>query len=222
MGVDNIEQQTIFVNNALIVYAHPISQIESVLILTLEQILALPELDGKLINTAKTHGFVTAMATAPHILDPHEWLPFLWGGEEVAPFSDGEQLESYIEQVINLWNQYRPALLNNEWQWPEGCALDEGEIVTEATRDFCEGLLQGYQLARDDWEEIMPEDSQDNALLGGVLLSLTMLYDPETSLTTLAAQGFEGMDQFEEIFNAIPTMLCGLTMRGVQLVEAGE
>ncbi|KAB1454819.1 UPF0149 family protein [Vibrio panuliri] len=190
--------------------------------MTLQEILSLPELEGKLINQAKTQGFVTAMAAAPHSLDPHEWLPFLWGGEEVAPFSDGEQFECYIEQVIALWNQYRPELMNNQWQWPESCALDEEEIVTEQTRDFCEGLLQGWQLSRDDWEAIMPEDSQDNALLGGVLLSLTMLYDPETSIATLAEQGIEGLEQFEEIFNAMPTMLCGLTMRGMQLVEDGE
>jgi len=187
--------------------------------LTLQQLLALPELEGKLINEAKTHGFVTAMAAAPHVLAPEEWLPFLWGGEEVAPFSDGEQLESYIEQVIALWNEYRPALLGNEWQWPQGCALDEEDIVTEATRDFCEGVLQGWQLSRDDWETIMPEDSQDNALLGGVLLSLSMLYDPETSIATLSEQGIEGLEQFEEIFNAMPTMLCGLTMRGSMLAE---
>lgn len=188
-------------------------------ILTLQQLLALPELEQKLINEAKTQGFVTAMAAAPNILPPHEWLPFLWGGEEVAPFSDGEQLETYIELIVAMWNEYRPALLENRWQWPEGCRLDEEEIVTQETRDFCEGVLQGWQLARDDWETIMPEDSEDNALLGGVLLSLSMLYDPETSIATLAEQGIEGLEQFEEIFNAMPTMLCGLTMRGSMLAE---
>lgn len=187
--------------------------------LTLQQLLALPELEGKLINEAKTQGFVTAMAAAPNVLTPHEWLPFLWGGEEVAPFADGEQLESYIEHVIALWNEYRPALLGNEWQWPNDCELDDEDIVSEATRDFCEGLLQGWQLARDDWETIMPEDSQDSALLGGVLLSVSMLYDPETSIATLAEQGIEGLEQFEEIFNAMPTMLSGLAMRGSALVE---
>ena len=65
----------------------------------------------------------------------------------------------------------------------------------------------------------MPEDSEDNALLGGVLLSLTMLYDPETTIETLAEQGMEGLEQFEEIFNAMPVMLCGLTQRGVALAE---
>ncbi len=151
---------------------------------------------------------------------PQEWLPFLWGGgEETAPFTDGEQLEQYIDEIVQMWNQTRPTLLEGSWQWPEGCALDEQDIVTSQTRDFCEGVLQGWQLARDDWETLMPEDSEDNALLGGVLLSLTMLYDPETTIETLAEQGMEGLEQFEEIFNAMPVMLCGLTQRGVALAE---
>ena len=92
--------------------------------------------------------------------------------------------------------------------------------MNTAARDFCEGLLQGWQIARDDWETLMPEDSEDNALVGGVLLSLSMLYDPETSIATLAEQGIEGLEQFEEIFNAVPVMLCGLTQRGIALAEA--
>lgn len=190
-----------------------------VITLTLQELLAQPELQDKLINEAKTRGFVTAMAAAPNLLPPQEWLPFLWGGEEVAPFTDGEQLETYIEHIIAMWNEYRPALLENRWQWPESCQLDEEEIVNEAARDFCEGLLQGWQLARDDWETIMPQDSEDSALLGGVLLSVSMLYDPETSIATLAEQGIEGLEQFAEIFNSIPMMLCGLTMRGVTLAK---
>lgn len=188
--------------------------------MTLQEILTLPELEDKLLNEAKSRGFVAAMACSPNVLPPQEWLPFLWGGEEVAPFSDGEQLETYIQHIIDMWNQYRSALLDGSWVWPEGYNLDEEEIVNDHVRDFCEGVLQGWQLARDDWEVLMPEESQDNALLGGVLLSLSMLYDPETALTTLNEQGMEGLDQFEEIYNAIPVMLCGLTQRGVALAEA--
>ena len=138
----------------------------------------------------------------------------------VAPFTDGEQLESYIEVIIALWNKTRPELIEGTWVWPEACQLDDEEVVNTAARDFCEGLLQGWQIARDDWETLMPEDSEDNALVGGVLLSLSMLYDPETSIATLAEQGIEGLEQFEEIFNAVPVMLCGLTQRGIALAEA--
>ncbi|HCM0874069.1 TPA: UPF0149 family protein, partial [Vibrio parahaemolyticus] len=87
-------------------------------ILKLQDMLSLPELDGKLLNLAKTQGFVTAMASAPNVLNPQEWLPFLWGGEETAPFSDGEQLELYIDEIVQMWNQTRPALLEGSWQWP--------------------------------------------------------------------------------------------------------
>lgn len=55
----------------------------------------------------------------------------------------------------------------------EACSLSESEIVNEETREYCEGMLQGWTLTRDDWETLMPEDSPENALLGGVLLSIS-------------------------------------------------
>lgn len=188
--------------------------------MTLNDILSAADLEDKLLNEAKTQGFITAMALVPNVLPPSEWLPFLWGGDDTAPFSDAKQMESYFGLIIRLWNEYRPALLDGSWAWPEGCELDEEDIVTQNTRDFCEGVLQGWQLTRDDWEVLMPENSQENALMGGVLLSLSMLYDPETSLATLAEQGMNDLDQFTEIYNAIPVMLCGLTQRAVDLAES--
>ncbi|PXA74791.1 UPF0149 family protein [Vibrio sp. 11986-1-5] len=188
--------------------------------MTLNDILSAADLEDKLLNEAKTQGFITAMALAPNVLPPSEWLPFLWGGDDTAPFSDAKQMESYFGLIIRLWNEYRPALLDSSWTWPEGCELDEEDIVTQNTRDFCEGVLQGWQLTRDDWEVLMPENSQENTLMGGVLLSLSMLYDPETSLATLAEQGMNDLDQFTEIYNAIPVMLCGLTQRAVDLAES--
>ncbi|WP_318473549.1 UPF0149 family protein [Photobacterium leiognathi] len=186
----------------------------------LNVILQDQHLAEQLLNESQTRGFVTAMAAAPNIIDPAEWLAFLWGGEEISPFSTHEELEAYANAIIDIWNEARKALFESTWKWPEGCALDDGQIVTQETSDFCEGMLQGWQLARDDWETIMPPESEDNALLGGVLLSISLLFDPETALETLSEQGADALAQFEEIFNAIPTMLCGLTQRGAQLVEA--
>ncbi len=113
------------------------------------------------------------MAAAPHMIDPSEWLAFMWGGEEESPFTSHEQLEQYANIIVAMWNEKRGALLSNEWQWPEACSLSESEIVNEETREYCEGMLQGWTLTRDDWETLMPEDSPENALLGGVLLSIS-------------------------------------------------
>ena len=188
--------------------------------LSLTAILSNPELENKLLTEAQTQGFITAMAAAPNLINPNEWLAFLWGGEEISPFTTAEDLEAYANAVVNLWNEYREAFLSGQWQWPKACQLDDEEIVTAQTRQFSEGLLQGWQLTRDDWETLMPEESENNALLGGVLLSISMLFDPETALATLEEQGIEGLDEFKEIYNAVPMMLSGLTMRGFELAEA--
>ncbi len=47
-----------------------------------------------------------------------------------------------------------------------------------------------------------------------------MLFDPETALSALEEQGIEGLGEFTEIYNAVPMMLSGLTMRGYELAEA--
>lgn len=190
--------------------------------MTLNELINQPELEDKLLNTEQTIGFLTAMAAAPYLLEPTEWLPFLWGGDDTAPFETAEQFEQYAELIIAQWNLIHPALLDGSWTWPEGYNLDEEEVVTESVRDFAEGLLQGWQLTRDDWETLMPEGSEDDSLLGGVLLSVSMLYDPETAITTLSDQGLTGLDEFQEIYNAIPVMLCGLTQRGNALAQQAK
>ncbi|CZF83830.1 UPF0149 family protein [Grimontia marina] len=188
--------------------------------ISLSQFITENGLEQKLLSATQTKGFVTAMAAAPHLIDPSEWLAFMWGGEDEAPFGSHEQLEQYANIIVAMWNEQRGALLSNEWQWPEVCALSESDIVNEATREYCEGMLQGWTLCRDDWETLMPEDSQENALLGGVLLSISLLFDPEAALAVMEEQGAAELAQFDEVFNGMPVMLCGLTMRAMQMVEA--
>ncbi|AMG29609.1 YecA family protein [Grimontia hollisae] len=187
--------------------------------ISLSQFIAENGLEQKLLSAVQTEGFVTAMAAAPHLIDPSEWLAFMWGGEEEAPFASHEQLEQYANIIVNMWNTQRGALLSNEWKWPEACALSESDIVNQATREYCEGMLQGWTLCRDDWETLMPEDSQENALLGGVLLSISLLFDPESALAAMAEQGAGELAQFEEVFNGMPVMLCGLAIRAYQMAE---
>ncbi len=180
-----------------------------------------PDQEG-LLSTYQGEGFVTAMAAAPNIIDPTEWISFFWGGEENAPFESAEQFEAFANAVVDTFNHTRDALFSQQWQWPEACQLDNEDIVTPEAQAFCEGLLQGWQLARDDWETLMPEHSEENALLGGVLLSLSLLFDPETAMKELASQGIEGLEQFEEIYNAMPAMLNGLTIKAQQLLAEQE
>lgn len=196
------------------------STIRATWVLTLEfpDILALPELKNKLLNQQQSQGFIAALAVAPYEISPHNWINYLWGGEVMAPFSDASQLDQYMQGVVQIWDTYRSSLLKGTWEWPETCDLSKKDLVNKATRDFCEGLLQGWKITQDDWEVIMPNDSEDNRLLGGFLLSVSLLYDQDAALSFLAEQGFtEKIAHFEEIFYAIPSMLCALSNRAHKL-----
>ncbi|MHA2937980.1 UPF0149 family protein [Vibrio sp. RC27] len=188
--------------------------------MNLTELFAQLEPTEQLMNESSTRGFITAITCAPMLLPAEEWLPFLWGGTESAPFSDGAQFEQYCQTIVELWNNTREQLLEQTWQWPNNCLLDEEQLVNQATQDFCEGFLQGWQLTQDDWQNLVEEESEDNALIGGILLTISMLYDPETAIATLEQSDAAELSQFEEIYNAIPRMVCGLTLKGLELEQA--
>ncbi len=190
--------------------------------LTLTEIIASVEQPEQLLNEHQMTGFIVALAATPYLISPEEWLPYLWGGSDVAPFAEPSHLEIYCQHVVQQWNSAREQLLSGSWQWPTSCQLDDEEIVNQATRDFCEGMLQGWQLTKDDWEALMPPETENGALLGGVLLSMTILYDPETSLVTLNEAGADAIAQFEEIYQAMPMMLSGLSQRALAIAESDD
>ncbi len=102
---------------------------------TLQEILQQPELENKLLNQAKTVGFVTVMACCPNVL-PLKNGSLLIGWRRDCTFSDPIQLENYFEHIIALWNETRSQLLEGNWQWPTGYLLDAAEIVNQEVRDF--------------------------------------------------------------------------------------
>jgi uncharacterized protein len=187
--------------------------------MTLTQLFSQIDPTAQLMNESSTQGFITAITCAPVLLPAEEWLPFLWGGLDSAPFVDGAQFEHYCETIVALWNETRQQLIDQTWQWPEACRLDEAQFVNQSTQDFCEGFLQGWQLTQDDWQNLIEEESEDNALIGGILLTISLLYDPETALSTLEQSNASELSQFEEIYRAIPQMLCGLTHKGLDLEQ---
>ncbi len=180
------------------------------------------QLSSSVLSAIETEGFLTAIAASPKIINAEEWLPFLWGGDEHSPFSSKEEFEQYSALVIQLWEEKRVSLIENTWKWHSDCGLSDTDIVNVATREYCEGLLDGFAFSRALWESLMPEGSSDNNLLNGVLLSVGLLFNPEEGIHMMKAQNAEDLTQFDKIFHAIPPMLSGLTLRGIEAYQASS
>ena len=190
--------------------------------MSLSDFIASHELTPFVLSSMQTQGFLSALAAAPQRIDPTQWLSLLWGATENAPFSSHEEFEQYAQIIVDIWEQQRQDLLSNNWVWPEECGLSDELIVNEATRTYCEGLLQGYAWTKEDWDTLTHENALEPELLEGVLLSISLLFDPDAAISAIEQQGGTVMDQFNEIFDGMPVMLSGLTQRAFQHVQRQE
>ncbi len=177
------------------------------------------QLSSSVLSAIETEGFLTAIAASPKIINAEDWLPYLWGNDVHLPFSSKEELEQYSAFVIQLWEEKRVSLIENTWKWHCECGLSDTNLVNDATREYCEGLLDGFAFTRALWENLMPEGSPDNNLLNGVLLSVGLLFNPEEGIHMMKAQNAEDLTRFDKIYHAVPAMLSGLTQRGIEAYQ---
>ncbi len=49
---------------------------------TLDQLLRDNGTDDSVLNISELDGFLTAVASAPNLIMPSQWLPALWGGAD--------------------------------------------------------------------------------------------------------------------------------------------
>lgn len=88
------------------------------------------------VGTAtELHGFFTAIGCAPEPVPPREWLPALWGGEDLAPaWPDTQSVQVFLNLLMPFYNGVMGELLNvntftipfDEYAFGEGSFTDYG------------------------------------------------------------------------------------------------
>ncbi len=99
---------------------------------------------GAIANVSGLDGYLAAVACAPGVLLPSQWMPALWGGDEHAPEWDTmEEAQKFLGALLTMANdisrllaqgRFEPILLGD----PE----DKGHTVAH---DWCLGFLQGVK-----------------------------------------------------------------------------
>lgn len=109
------------------------------------------------LGVSELDGFFHALACAPQVIMPSEWMPAIWGGEEFVPvWANPEQAGQFMADAMEHYNSVMQMLRNDE------CAplFLEGNYEGEATTivdEWCEGFYLGMYLW-DDFEDDIPED----------------------------------------------------------------
>ena len=102
--------------------------------------------DEAILGAAELDGFFAGLACAPNNLVPSEWLPSLWGGEELMPdWETEEEISDFHDALLEEYN-----LVMEEFIASEYSALfynhDEPEAAHFFVRDWCNGFLRAATL----------------------------------------------------------------------------
>lgn len=154
-------------------------------------------------------GLALAICSAPDIIEPEEWFPLAFldeNGEVVEPeFASDADAEAFYGQLQLLADDWSETLARDEdIRLPAGCGLDADGEPSDALRDFCDGVLVGFDWLDEVWSEVLDEVAEINSDLAEVfdntITACLLLNDPEA--TRLSLEQNDGIPLDEQMTNA--------------------
>ncbi len=140
------------------------------------------------IGLYQTCGFALAVAGAPEIISPLEWLPRLFSADRLPDFSADSEKEEILEQLVGLLNHWTAQFAERDSEdalldLPDGCYFVDGKGPSQSSRDFCKGYLSGYRWLQKAWDAVLrdigEEDREKLVLNATIMACLTLLYSDD-------------------------------------------
>jgi uncharacterized protein len=137
---------------------------------TLREFLAGPS-GAKLPSPEVVYGFIFAVAGAPDLVPPSEWLPEAFGGE-MPEFESTDQAQAIMNELMEVYNGAVSGGQKARRQAPQFLReplanLDEGAAAAGWSR----GFHRGYSWMSEVWQECLPDALEQE--LASILLILT-------------------------------------------------
>ena len=102
--------------------------------------------DESLVDVSELDGFFTALGCAPDTITPSQWMPAIWGGEELTPeWESDKEFNDFTQAVFTLYNQAMQCLNEDTFTalFKEYQADDKTHMVVD---DWCNGYIHGLEL----------------------------------------------------------------------------
>lgn len=125
---------------------------------------------GKAMNMERLDGFLSALITGPDLVMPSEYLPLVWGGESAdeSSFASEHALEEFVSLLISHWNAIASTLHSGDVYVP--IFLEDEKGVAHGF-DWAKGFMQGVDLRRGSWVELIADKEAGGAILPIALMA---------------------------------------------------
>ena len=152
-------------------------------------------------------GFLFTVVSAPELVQPSEWLPIIFAGEE-AGFASPEEAQAILNKIMALYNTTNAAVLDPPTLLPGDCPLRDDVLANFADEApiarWSRGFLRGHQWLEELWEETVPEELNDE--LGSILMTLSFFSSREMA-EGFHAEAATGQQSLEAMADAIHRIL---------------
>jgi len=110
--------------------------------------------EASVVDASELDGLFTAILSGPVLVEPQQWLPVIWGGEENDPeWESDEEFEQFMDLLAQHMNDIADRLSDYPDQFEPLFGLntveDQEFIVVE---DWCFGYMNGVALG--DWSSL--------------------------------------------------------------------
>ncbi|MFA5493243.1 MAG: UPF0149 family protein [Porticoccaceae bacterium] len=173
----------------------------------------------QVLDSQALSGLALAVLSAPDLIETSEWFPlaFLDASGEVAEpafesAADADAFYDQLHQLVGVWN----AILAQDADipLPEDCGLDADGQPSAALRDFCDGVLVGFDWLDEVWSEVLDEVAEINSDLGEVFDSTVtacmLLNDPQATRASLEQNDGMAIDEQMTCAEAIEVFRSGM------------
>ncbi|OHB76705.1 MAG: hypothetical protein A2Z34_05500, partial [Planctomycetes bacterium RBG_16_59_8] len=125
-------------------------------------------------------GFLFALAGAPDLVPPSEWLPLVFD-EHDPGFKDSSEAGKILPTILSLYNAVIEETEKEQPALPPLCAIRASAVEnfdeTAPLHHWSRGLVVGYEYMSDVWDELLPRDLVEE--LGGALMIMSFFTSRE-------------------------------------------
>lgn len=141
---------------------------------TLAQFLADPRRPPGTLSYHELQGFLFAVASAPDLVRPSEWMPEVFGGKE-AGFADLDEAQAILPELMTLYNAVNASVGSERAALPADCRFRRN-VLADLEADapvsmWARGFVRGHQWLEESWDAYVPDEFDQD--FGMVIMTLS-------------------------------------------------
>lgn len=176
-------------------------------------------------GTLKYHelqGFLFAVACAPELVKPSEWMRVIFGERE-AEYENLEEARAIIGELMALYNLVNAAVFEHRAALPTDCRL-RAETLANLEDDapiaqWSRGFLQGHQWLEESWNAYVPKRLDEE--YASLLMTLSFFASKTLAEAFCAEAGHPELAAMAEtIVRVFPEAVAGYAHFGRSIQQA--